>query len=117
MSRTFRRKNFEQNRPRRGREFYLICDTFVNTGNGHEGYWIMREPTKAEFDKKYYWIHGESKGPNAWSPSRSSYRAPHEACFRMKNKQELCRYLKNPSSRELMMESDPPTCRRHWAWY
>lgn len=117
MSRTFRRKNFENTCRKHGHEYYLIPETYVQTGNGHGGYWVMRKPTKQEFDKKYHWMHGESKHNKAWSPNRESYRGPAEVKLRMKNKQELYKYWKNPDQYEPMLDARASSCYRLWAWW
>jgi hypothetical protein len=96
MSRTLRRKHYESENPKsRGFKtagFYTEYDHYCETSNGHGGYWIFREPTQQERDRKYWLIHSESKDGNARGPGRW-YKQRKEKLNRRANTRELHRYL------------------------
>lgn len=130
MSRTFRCKNYESETnsswSRAGRKiagYYtikkLVCvairfeyhkTAVVRTLYVYER--PFRAPTQEEFNKQYHKIHGESSSANSRSPSRS-YRNNRHIQRRMRDKQELCRYIKNPDTCELVFY-DALSCM--WDW-
>lgn len=130
MSRTFRCKNYEAETggswSRQGRKiagYYtikeLVCvairfeyhkTAVVRTLYVYER--PFRAPTQEEFNKQYHKIHGESSSANSRSPSRS-YRNNRHIQRRMRDKQELCRYIKNPDTCELVFY-DALSCM--WDW-
>jgi len=72
----------------------------------------VRAPTKAERDKEYWWVHGESKHNNAWTPNRW-FRKNRMKQNRMITKAEIMSFWKNPEY-EVCCEDNP---RSHiWDW-
>lgn len=131
MSRTFRCKNYESETnsswSRRGRKiagFYTIKDRVYTTTlfyYGIDGNVVIthrlyeqqyRAPTQDEYNKQYHKLHGESSSANSRSPSRT-YRNNRHTQRRMRDKQELCRYIKNPDTCELVFY-DALSCM--WDW-
>lgn len=120
MSRTFRRKNYEDVRgrswDRAGRKtagFYTHRDCNTQRRFGCTGYfkcvWTYRPMTKREWDKEHRRIHGESH-QNYWGPGRpyKQYRMEEN---RVINKAELVKWKKYPDDYEPMFEEEP---RSHW---
>ena len=107
MSRTFRRKNYEKAQSKQHFSSidhrYTIFDynSFIEYGvNGHGGYVLERKPTRQEYYKWYYEVHGESSHSKERSPDKS-YRERHETEMREYNRRELRRYF------DLCGEYDP----------
>lgn len=139
MSRTFRRKNIEQTWGKRAGSksggFYTTYDDesvkvrwtcrrsyeedgliFVECKTG----WTWkrscpryRPMTEQERNKKYRWLHGESKHANAWTPARW-FRQNREGELRSHNKQELVKYMKDPENYEPMVFEEPFS--HMWDW-
>lgn len=118
MSRTIRRKNYENQcggswnaSGRKLNGVYQIRE-YVRTPNG---YWQQsyRAPrTKREHFEVWRTLHGESSHANAWSPSRY-FRQFRMSENRMINKTELAKWLSN-SEYEPLFECEP---RSHlWDW-
>jgi len=118
MSRTYRRKNYEVTQgtswDRQGRK----TNGFYTTYDGSWWSWGVKEEmtfrpmTKEEYRNRYWWIHGESRHSNAWSPNRH-YRKPREEAHRMRCKQEIIKFMKNPDYDPIIYEN-PDDC--WWDW-
>ena len=123
MSKTFRRKGYEDTKgrsyDRRGRK----TAGFYTEQDGH--WWgrsayrseiniaVFREPTRQEYYEEFWRIHGDTGGRNYWSPGRY-YREIRQTENRSINKQELCKWLKNEEY-EPLFEANP---RSHlWDWH
>ena len=108
MSRTFRRKDYETKRiSRPGSKvagYYTV----------QEGWWgygrvaTFREPTRQEYFEEYWKLHGDNHR-NDYSPSRN-YREIRQSENRSINKEELCKWMKNPDH-DPLFEANP---RSHW---
>lgn len=115
MSRTFRRKNYEETQGRswnrRGRKtagYYTQWDH-----NSHRSNWAdvtYRQPTREEYLKEYLRLHCESKHANYWGPGKGYKQFRMEQNRRI-NKQELINWMKYPDDYEPMVEEEP---RSHW---
>lgn len=119
MSRTYRRKNYEVTQgtswDRQGRKFggfYTTWD-FEWNRNGGRGYYNYRPMTKLERYDKNRLIHGESVHGNAWSPGRH-YRKYREDQHRMRCKQEIIKYRKNPDYDPIIYDN-PIDCWCDWS--
>ena len=125
MSKTFRRKGYENTQgrsyARRGRKtagFYTVCDgywwgrRYMNRDTG-SNMPIFREPTYVEYRKEFWRIHGDTGGRNYWSPSRY-YRETRQTENRSINKRELIKWLKNDEY-EPMFEANPRS--HYWDWW
>jgi hypothetical protein len=110
MSRTFRRKNIEQEQndswKRAGRKqagAYTESDTIscVNILGYYRGFEVYRKPTDAEYAKQYRRNHSDSSHwynkPNKW------YRFFTIHIYRMADKREIRKYMQN--------EDYEPMCR------
>jgi len=120
MSRTFRRKNYEHTQgdswgmtgTRIGGRHVHKDSYRVDCGEFYRYVYTYREPTRAEYFKKYWRLHGESDNRNAWSPNRF-HRAYRMKENRMINKQELYRCVMIDEY-EPLFEADPRNC--WWDW-
>lgn len=80
MSRTFRRKGFEEANMNwkdgtKVAVFYTETDWHsVKNKDGSRNMWAnyaaYRKPTRKEHNKEYWRVHGESNNANYWSPGR-----------------------------------------------
>lgn len=117
MSRTFRRKNWELQHPNKyGSKvngFYTEFDQVIHTGNGHAGYYFYRPMTKAEKNKKYHLIHGESKSRNAWSPAKH-YRKKWNQWNDQINDKEMSKYLNSCGEYDPVFIHKLPRQWREW---
>ena len=126
MSKTFRRKNYEDTQgaswDRGGRKRYgyyaqhdYVCSVWNATTNEYvsEGYWYYREATTAEMIKEFWRVHGESRSAQEWSPGRD-YRKIRNKENRSITRHELFKFMKNPDEYEPMVEANPRDC--HWDW-
>ena len=109
MSRTSRRKNYDQTRNksshRAGRKTAGVLTTwytYVHTGNGHDG--VKQYVKMSDEDLKWRKINlfGESKHRNAYGPGRD-YKKRYERLNRYRNKQEV--------RKALTLEDYPEQCR------
>ena len=123
MSKTFRRKGYEDTKgrsyDRRGRKtagFYTKQDGRWWGRSAHRSeinIAVFREPTRQEYYEEFWRIHGDTGGRNYWSPGRY-YREIRQTENRSINKQELCKWLKNEEY-EPLFEANP---RSHmWDWW
>lgn len=123
MSKTFRRKGYEDTQGRsyhrRGRKtagFYTMKDGHWWGRSAHRSeinIAVFREPTRQEYYEEFWRIHGDTGGRNYWSPGRY-YREIRQTENRSINKQELCKWLKNEEY-EPLFEANP---RSHlWDWH
>ena len=123
MSKTFRRKGYEDTKgrsyDRRGRKtagFYTKQDGHWWGRSAHRSeinIAVFREPTRQEYYEEFWRIHGDTGGRNYWSPGRY-YRKIRQTENRSINKQELCKWLKNEEY-EPLFEANP---RSHlWDWH
>lgn len=122
MSRTFRRKGYEEaNMPwKEGTKtagFYTETDWYsVKNKDGSRNMWAnyaaYRKPTRDEHNKAYWSIHSDNH-PNAWSPGRW-YRNNRMKENRMLTKTELFKYMKN-TDYEVMVEANPRSCLWDWS--
>lgn len=116
MSRTYRRKNFEQTRN----------NSWAVRGfktNGHytasDGYWgwdkmeVFRPATKQERWEKDKWRHGESRHASERSPNRY-HRNYREVRHRMRCKQEIIKFMKDPDYEPNYYE-EPDSCLWDWS--
>lgn len=117
MSRTFRRKNYEAENNTswdvRGRKTagYYTHHQFHWFGWGQH-YYTHEVPTKAQYNKQYWRIHGESKSANSRSPGHS-FRHPRMKQNRAIARQELYKCRMIPEY-EPMVEANPRDC--WWDW-
>lgn len=96
MSRTFRRKGYEDTQGtswdrkfRKTAGFYTTIDWHYNA----HGYWgVGREPTATERAAEFKRVHGDTHR-NAWTPSRNTYRKEKIIRNRMYNKGELHKFV------------------------
>jgi len=118
MSRTFRRKNYELTNPNswgfKTAGYYTEYDySVVESGYviryGVERY---RAPTKHEYHKHYWRIHGDSHR-NLWSPGKY-YRWWREKENRSINNEELFKTISDLENHEGIFEENPRSC--HWDW-
>ena len=121
MSRTFRRKHYEDENgsswDRRGTKiggFYRRLDWLQpdDWPWGGLGWYTFRAPTDQEYFKAYWRNHGDSKTSSSNSPSRWHRR------FRCKenrsiNNREIHKFMKD-FDYEPMCEADPRSCL--WDW-
>jgi hypothetical protein len=126
MSRTFRRKNFEDtqrnswdNKGRKTNGFYTTSDyEYYQKDGGDCWIWgrteeFFRPMSEQERNHEYKRIHGESRSKNAWTPSRW-FRQNREIELRSHNKQELIKYMKDPDNYEPMVFENPKS--HMWDW-
>jgi hypothetical protein len=118
MSRTYRRKNYEQAQN-------TSWDRYGNKVAGYytesDGDWwkfsremrTFRVPTLQEYYHEYWRIHGESRNANYWSPGKW-YRLNRMKENRSINKQELARWIKNEEY-EPLFEDNPRSCLWDWS--
>lgn len=123
MSKTFRRKGYEDTQ---GRSYHRQGRKTAGFYTVQDGHWwgkrslvgevsiaTFREPTRQEYYEEYWRIHGDTGGRNYWSPGRY-YRKTRQAQNRSINKQELCKWWKDEDY-EPMFEANP---RSHlWDWW
>lgn len=119
MSRTVRRKNYENEQGQNSWRMKRIAGYYTQVEyvwcEDDEYYWyevVYREPTDAEYYHDYYRLHGESKHANAWSPSWW-YRHNRMSQNRMHNKTELAKWIKN-TDYEPVFENNPRS--HYWDW-
>ena len=122
MSRTFRRKGYEEANMNwkdgtKVAGFYTETDWhFIITEEisvFFNSYKTHRKPTRQEHNKEYWRIHGESQSASTWSPNRFHrlYRMKEN---RMLTKGELFRYMKD-TDYEVMVEASPRSCLWDWS--
>jgi arylsulfatase A-like enzyme len=119
MSRTFRRKNYEETQGNSWGRKGWKTNGYYTAYDGSWYYWnntgqevVFRPMNKEEYRHEFLRVHGESRSNNAWTPSRW-YRNNKEVSMRMRNKQELVKYRKDPDY-EPMVEDVPPS--HYWDW-
>lgn len=117
MSRTFRRKNYEDTQgtswDRKGRKtagYYTEYDFNDFHGDWNRGDVTYRPPTRAEYIKEYFRIHGESRHANCWTPG-GEYKKSRMKENRSINKEEMVKWKKYPDDYEPLWEAEP---RSHW---
>lgn len=123
MSRTFRRKGYEEANMswKSGTKvagFYTECDVvFTKVVKGWFIYYkhaeVYRKPTRQEHNKEYWRIHSDNH-PNQWCPG-TFFRKPANKWNRAFNKNELFKYTKN-NDYECLFEVNPRSCFRMWDW-
>lgn len=121
MSRTYRRKNYEDTQgnswDRKGRKtdgFYTKCNiSWYSWSSWNFEELMFRPMTKEERFYSWYWAHGESRDANERTPSRW-YRKNRQKQNRMINKKEIVQWIKAGGEYEPMCEPNP---RSHlWDW-
>lgn len=122
MSRTFRRKHYETEvgvstwNSKKVAGYYTEWDIYWADDPTDPKYQIRveehRKPTREEYYRKYWWIHGESKTAYSWSPGPDN-RRNREIENRRLNKTELHKWLRNEEY-EPLFEENPRSCG--WDW-
>lgn len=106
MSRTFRRKNYEETQGtswdrkfRRVHGEYTEYDIVLWSHNGCGGYQQAYRPmTKRERDKEYWRVHADSKSGYGWNP-----RGPwwwlnlHQREYRRASEREILKFVRDES--------------------
>jgi hypothetical protein len=108
MSRTYRRKNYELEHPRK---WGTKIVGYYNRWSSNLSNLEFRAPTDEEFYKEFYYIHNDSHS-NAWCPGRG-FRNARMVENRMINKHEIGLWKKFPDY-EPLTEADPRDCT--WDW-
>lgn len=118
MSRTFRRKGYENTQRtswdrcgNRVAGFYTESDPEWWFGRYCVDIPEFRKPTRQEYYARFWRYHGDSHR-NAWSPSRY-YRHTRHIENKSINNQQLAKWIKN-NDYEPLFESNPRSCR--WDW-
>lgn len=110
MSRTFRRKNYENQCGKHAGSkiagFYTVWE-YVSWN-----LYVYREPTEQEYYDEYWRVHGESRNANAWTPSRW-FRDQRQKHLRTQCKQQIHKFMKNPEH-EVICEANPRS--HYWDW-
>jgi hypothetical protein len=107
MSRTFRRKNWEKIRPEKqgtkcGGYYVEVCK-FVLDESSHGGYYPYRPMSKANRNKTYWRIHGESKSPGQWGVSGTT-RKYAEKTLKTYNRSEMHKVLRKEDYEPLLLK-------------
>lgn len=116
MSRTFRRKGYEEANMswKDGTKVagFYTQDNWCYLGGSRKAFITYRKPTRQEHNEAYWHIHGDSNR-NEWSPNRfyREYRMQENRTF---NKTELVKYLKD-TNYEVMAEANPRSCLWDWS--
>lgn len=121
MSRTFRRKGYEHET---GRSWYGSGGKIAGYYTEYDYVWcedeeyrwresVYRAPTEAEYNTRFWRVHGESSHHNAWTPG-PEFRKNRMRENRMINKEELNKWIRNPDNYEPLFEADPRNC--WWDW-
>ena len=114
MSRTFRRKGYEKTQgttwDRKGDKFAGFY-TEYDLDRTQNWLCIYREPTKQEYYKEYWRVHGDHHR-NYWSPSHV-YREARMRQNRSINKEEIIKWIKDDEY-EPLTEANPRSCL--WDW-
>lgn len=121
MSRTFRRKNFEDTLggswARKGRKTNGIYTTYDgpywNVGGGRRMV-EYRPMNKQERWHEWRYMHAESSTANVRSPGHW-YRVNRQKQNRSIDKQQLVKWFQSGGEHEPMCEANPRSCRWDWS--
>jgi hypothetical protein len=121
MSRTFRRKNYEDTQgtswDRQGRKtngYYSTYDGLYYKPGGGCAMKVYRPMDKRERFHAWYYAHGESRTRSARSPNRW-HRQMRNKENRSIDKKELIQWFKSGGEHEPMCEANPRSCQWDWS--
>lgn len=120
MSRTFRRKNYESEQWSKAAGFkyggFYVVHEYLGEpspfGKYQGWHWGWRAPTREEYNKRYWRIHGESSTSSSYGPNRY-YKRMWSKQHRKNAEIELRRYAYS-ADHEVMILS--PTKKEEWSW-
>lgn len=121
MSRTFRRKNYEDTQgaswDRAGRKTNGVYTTYDGPywkPGGGRAMKVYRPMDARERYKRWRWMHSESRSASERSPNHW-HRVNRQKENRSIDKQELIKWFKSGGEHEPMCEANPRSCLWDWS--